>query len=77
MNAARRRYIRELEILGQGNGADFILEIRMRAQRLQFRTEDQRASRPTPIKRLFSDPVAREGEALFQAIPDREREHPG
>ena len=54
---------------------DLAAERRVRAQRLELGTEQERVAEPAVVEGLLAEAVAHEVEATFLAVPQREGEH--
>ena len=59
----------------EGVAIDLRAEVRMRAERLQLRAEEEATSAPAVVERLLADPVPGEDERLVAGVPEGEGEH--
>ena len=81
MNAAedreRRRDVVVADIQRKGTAVDRTAPLRMCAQRLQFRAEEERLADPAVVQRLLAHAVSREMQRSCVSVPQRDCEHPG
>ena len=60
---------------GQRPTVDFRRPIRMRAERLEFRAEEQEFPLPAPVKGFHANSIAHKMEGSLLAVPKRDGEH--
>ena len=81
MNAAedreRRGDVVVADVQRKGTAVDRTVPLRMCAQRLQFRAEEEYFADPAVVQRLLAHAVSREIQASCVPVPERDCEHPG